>query len=103
MLLLSQSTCSFLHFQVNADLRHFQAEKCIMLCFSNHVSFDIIRINYDIERYETAVTPRSPEAGDPSHVALLREKFSARAIIICAQMKFNDALSELKLNQRGKL
>ena len=46
----------------------------------------------------------SPEAGDPSHVALSREKFSARsAIIICAQMNFNDALSELKLNQRGKL
>ena len=45
----------------------------------------------------------SPEAGYPSHVALSREKFSARAIIICAQMKFNDALSELKLNQRGKL
>ena len=48
----------------------------------------------------------SPEAGDPSHVALSREKFLARsAIIICAQMnfKFNDALTELELNQRGKL
>ena len=46
----------------------------------------------------------SPEAGVPSHVALSREKFSARAII-CAQIiiKFNDALSELQLNQRGKL
>ena len=47
----------------------------------------------------------SPEAGDPSHVASSREKFSARAII-CAHIddnKFNDALSKLKLNQRGKL
>ena len=44
----------------------------------------------------------SPEAGDPSHVASSREKFSARAII-CAHIKFNNALSKLKLNQRGKL